>query len=69
MTPVEQAVSGMVGRDAACFVARTLLPASTLYQPPQTLTCAQERRVMEAIRSGVLISVDQAWQHASTMAS
>ncbi|WP_424138922.1 hypothetical protein [Roseomonas chloroacetimidivorans] len=30
MTPVEQAVSGMVGRDAACFVARTLLPASTL---------------------------------------
>lgn len=30
MTPVGQAASGMVGRDAACFVARTLLPVSTL---------------------------------------
>ena len=40
-----------------------------LYQRPQAVTgLAHSRRVMEAMRSGMAMSVFQAWQQVSTIA-
>ena len=64
------------GRPADDFVMRDLQARDLLadfdcilYQAPHPVTAfAQARRVMEARRSGVFISLFQASQHASTMA-
>lgn len=58
-------------RDPNPFVSPLSSRYDELYQQPYPLTvfCAQDRWVMEAIRSGTRMSLFQASQQASTMAS